>query len=97
MNPGPELNRRALLGATGLAAAGLLLPTAPAVAAPALARAGRPVLTHGVQLGDPRTDGAVVWTRAGEVNVDGATGQLRVDLRDQAGRSLWARTLDPMR
>jgi alkaline phosphatase D len=31
----------------------------------------------------------------GEVNVDGATGQLRVDLRDQSGRSLWATTLDP--
>jgi alkaline phosphatase D len=33
----------------------------------------------------------------GEVNVDGATGQLRVDLRDQTGRSLWATTLDPRR
>jgi alkaline phosphatase D len=68
MNPGPELNRRALLGATGLAAAGLLLPTAATAAtpatAPAFARSGRPALTHGVQLGDPRTDGAVVWTRA---------------------------------
>ncbi|WP_158280913.1 hypothetical protein [Promicromonospora sp. AC04] len=30
----------------------------------------------------------------GEVNVDGASGQLRVDLRDQAGRPLWATIRD---
>ncbi|SFS94024.1 alkaline phosphatase D family protein [Saccharopolyspora flava] len=59
----PEnLSRRALLrggvAGAGLLAAGALLP------APAFARSGRPVLTHGVQLGDPRPDGAVVWTRA---------------------------------
>ncbi|MBB5153055.1 alkaline phosphatase D family protein [Saccharopolyspora phatthalungensis] len=62
MSHEPVLNRRDLLrrGATGigLAAAGLLLPGT------ALASSGRPVLTHGVQLGDPRPDGAVVWTRA---------------------------------
>ncbi|MQA95522.1 MAG: alkaline phosphatase [Streptosporangiales bacterium] len=34
------------------------------MAAPGLVRGGRPRLTHGVQLGDPRRDGAVVWTRA---------------------------------
>ncbi|WP_433871769.1 alkaline phosphatase D family protein [Saccharopolyspora sp. CA-218241] len=55
-----ELNRRALLrrGAAGAVAGGLLLPGT------AMARRGRPELTHGVQLGDPRPDGAVVWTRA---------------------------------
>ncbi|GAA2354655.1 alkaline phosphatase D family protein [Saccharopolyspora halophila] len=62
MNPENHLNRRDLLrrGATGagLVAAGMLLP------ATAFARSGRPVLTHGAQLGDPRPDGAVVWTRA---------------------------------
>ncbi|QUH01001.1 alkaline phosphatase D family protein [Saccharopolyspora erythraea] len=62
-----RLNRRALLrgsaAGAGALAAGLLLPRA-AGAAPAFARPDRPLLTHGVQLGDPRPDGAVVWTRA---------------------------------
>jgi alkaline phosphatase D len=31
----------------------------------------------------------------GEVNVDGRTGELRVDLRDREGTSLWATTLPP--
>jgi alkaline phosphatase D len=57
-----HLNRRDLLrrgaAGAGLAAAGMLLPGT------AFARSGRPVLTHGAQLGDPRPDGAVVWTRA---------------------------------
>ncbi|MGW0890273.1 alkaline phosphatase D family protein [Saccharopolyspora sp. NPDC002578] len=57
-----DLLRRAITG-TGLAGAGLLLPSA-AGATPAFVRGGRPVLTHGVQLGDPRPDGVVVWTRA---------------------------------
>ncbi|MEB3367973.1 alkaline phosphatase D family protein [Saccharopolyspora mangrovi] len=52
-----ELLRRGATGA-GLLTAGALLPGT------AFARSGRPVLTHGVQLGDPRPDGAVVWTRA---------------------------------
>ena len=51
-----DLLRSALAG-TGAIGAGLL-------GAPAFARSGRPELTHGVQLGDPRPDGAVVWTRA---------------------------------
>ncbi|KAA5828730.1 alkaline phosphatase D family protein [Saccharopolyspora hirsuta] len=62
MSTDPALNRRTLLrgaAATGLAATGLLLSGAPA-----FARSGRPELTHGVQLGDPSPDGAVVWTRA---------------------------------
>ncbi|MBP2416089.1 alkaline phosphatase D family protein [Microlunatus capsulatus] len=33
----------------------------------------------------------------GEVNVDGRTGELRVDLRDRAGTSLWSTTLVPER
>ncbi|GAA2011706.1 alkaline phosphatase D family protein [Nocardiopsis rhodophaea] len=60
-SPASPVSRRALLtsGAVGLATA-----VAPG-AAPALAQGrNRPVLTHGVQLGDPRADGAVVWTRA---------------------------------
>ena len=58
-----HLSRRSALqlGATGTA--GVLL--AGGGAAPALAQGrNRPVLTHGIQLGDPRADGAVVWTRA---------------------------------
>ncbi|GAA3723217.1 alkaline phosphatase D [Spinactinospora alkalitolerans] len=57
------LSRRTLLrsGAIGLGAAAL----AGTRGAPVLAQGrNRPVLTHGIQLGDPRTDGAVVWTRA---------------------------------
>ena len=54
-----NLPRRTLLSGAGALAAGLLLPSAPAFARP-----DRPRLTHGVQLGDPRPDGAVVWTRA---------------------------------
>jgi alkaline phosphatase D len=53
-----SLTRRSFLGAT--TATGLLLAT-PSVA---LARSGRPVLTHGVQAGDPVNGSAVVWTRA---------------------------------
>lgn len=65
MSTNPALNRRTLLrgAATGLAASGLAASGLLA-GAPAFARSGRPVLTHGVQLGDPRPDGAVVWTRA---------------------------------
>ncbi|MGA6164251.1 alkaline phosphatase D family protein [Amycolatopsis magusensis] len=33
----------------------------------------------------------------GEVNVDGASGELTVDLRDAAGTSLWSKTLRPER
>ncbi|RCV54399.1 alkaline phosphatase D family protein [Marinitenerispora sediminis] len=59
----PRPTRRTLLraGAVGLGAAAVT----GFAGAPALARGGdRPLLTHGIQLGDPRTDGAVVWTRA---------------------------------
>ncbi|SFB27102.1 alkaline phosphatase D [Amycolatopsis marina] len=33
----------------------------------------------------------------GELNVDGLSGELRVDLRDGSGASLWSRTLRPQR
>ncbi|MFC4560553.1 alkaline phosphatase D family protein [Nocardiopsis mangrovi] len=61
--PATPLSRRTLLryGAVGIGAAA----AGSISAAPALAQGrNRPVLTHGIQLGDPRTDGAVVWTRA---------------------------------
>ncbi|MFE3459582.1 alkaline phosphatase D family protein [Nocardiopsis aegyptia] len=61
--PRTHLSRRSALslGATGTA--GVLL--AGGGAGPVLAQGrNRPVLTHGIQLGDPRADGAVVWTRA---------------------------------
>ncbi len=61
--PSPSrLTRRSLLrlGAVGAGAA-----LVGGQSAPALAQGkNRPELTHGIQLGDPRTDGAVVWTRA---------------------------------
>lgn len=56
-------SRRGLLrrGAAGLGVAAL----GSTSGAPALAHGNnRPTLTHGIQLGDPRPDGAVVWTRA---------------------------------
>ncbi|MBX9389389.1 alkaline phosphatase D family protein [Streptomonospora nanhaiensis] len=59
----PRPARRSVLryGAAGLGAAALAgLPGAPALAQ----GRNRPELTHGIQLGDPRPDGAVVWTRA---------------------------------
>ncbi|MFI6869514.1 alkaline phosphatase D family protein [Nocardia sp. NPDC050406] len=58
------LTRRTLLRTTALG-----LATAPALAAcsrddgPALVRQ-RPALTHGVAVGDPRTDGALIWARS---------------------------------
>ncbi|MDA2810973.1 alkaline phosphatase D family protein [Nocardiopsis sp. RSe5-2] len=52
------LGRGALLGGTALGAS--LVGGAPAFAQ----GKNRPKLTHGIQLGDPRPDGAVVWARA---------------------------------
>jgi alkaline phosphatase D len=59
------LNRRTLLQ-TGLVVGGGAVLGLPdkAFAAPALVRAGRPRLTHGVQSGDVTAHGAVVWARA---------------------------------
>ncbi|MGI5120253.1 alkaline phosphatase D family protein [Marinactinospora thermotolerans] len=60
MSPHP-LSRRTLLRAGAVGAGAVALSGA----APAFAQGrNRPVLTHGIQIGDPRTDGAVVWTRA---------------------------------
>ncbi|GAA1099932.1 alkaline phosphatase D family protein [Nocardiopsis composta] len=54
-------SRRGLIG-LGAAGAGAVLLGG---AAPAYAQGrNRPKLTHGIQLGDPRADGAVVWARA---------------------------------
>ncbi|MFE3545619.1 alkaline phosphatase D family protein [Nocardia sp. NPDC059177] len=59
---GPDftMSRRALLRATALG-----MVAAPAVAAcgPGLVRA-RPTLTHGIAVGDPRSDGALIWARS---------------------------------
>ncbi|MFC9665235.1 alkaline phosphatase D family protein [Nocardia sp. NPDC127606] len=57
------MSRRTLLRATALG-----VVTAPALVAcgddgPALVRA-RPSLTHGVAVGDPRSDGALIWARS---------------------------------
>jgi alkaline phosphatase D len=59
----PTSHPRRTLFKAGLAGAGALA-TGMLAAPPALARSGRPVLTHGVQSGDVTTDSAVVWTRA---------------------------------
>jgi alkaline phosphatase D len=67
MYPERAFDRRTLLRR---AAAGLSIFGAGAVfsrtatASPAFLRTDRPVLTHGVQIGDPRPNGAVLWTRA---------------------------------
>lgn len=55
------LSRRSLLLTGGVVAASAL---APARATPALARSGRPVITHGVQAGDVSATDAIVWARA---------------------------------
>ncbi|MEV0551675.1 alkaline phosphatase D family protein [Nocardia salmonicida] len=57
------MSRRTLLRATALG-----VVTAPALVAcgddgPALVRA-RPALTHGIAVGDPRSDGALIWARS---------------------------------
>ncbi|PRY01901.1 alkaline phosphatase D family protein [Allonocardiopsis opalescens] len=67
--PAPPLSRRTalrygVLGAGAAVTAGLLGAAPAGAAAPALVHRGRPELTHGIQLGDPRADGAVVWARA---------------------------------
>ncbi|GAA2776293.1 alkaline phosphatase D family protein [Saccharopolyspora taberi] len=72
-----NLGRRTLLTGTGALAAGLLLPSGPAFARP-----DRPRLTHGVQLGDPRPDGAVVWTRADRLSRMFVEISTRPDFRD---------------
>ncbi|MFV2102670.1 alkaline phosphatase D family protein [Micromonospora sp. LOL_024] len=63
-----EIDRRTLLRAGAVVAAGVaggVLPGGPgAFAAPAWRPGGRPVLTHGVQSGAAVADSAVVWTRA---------------------------------
>ncbi|WP_289008403.1 alkaline phosphatase [uncultured Thermomonospora sp.] len=56
--------RGGLLIGGGAMLAPLAAPTAPAAAAPALIRRGRPRLTHGVQSGDVTAGRAVVWARA---------------------------------
>jgi alkaline phosphatase D len=63
MQPRP-FERRAvfrLAAAGGLVAA---VPVGVAASAPALVRRDRPVLTHGVQSGDPLPGSGLVWTRA---------------------------------
>ncbi|WP_027344818.1 alkaline phosphatase D family protein [Hamadaea tsunoensis] len=55
------MNRRNLLrGSVAAAAGSLLVPGAAAAYVPG----GRPILTHGVQSGEPRATSALVWTRA---------------------------------
>ncbi len=65
-----SLHRRGLLGLIGAGAAGAGLP--------ALARsAGTVRFEHGVASGDPRADGAVIWTRA--TPSDPSARSIRVD------------------
>lgn len=56
------LNSTAVLGGVAIAAPGFALAqTAPAV----ITRdAMRPQMAHGIQSGDPTSDGAVIWTRS---------------------------------
>lgn len=65
-----SLHRRGLLGLIGAGAAGVSLPAA--------ARSSEPVsFEHGVASGDPRADGAVIWTRV--TPSDPSTRSVRVD------------------
>lgn len=64
-----SLNRRSLLRGTAAVGAGLPLGTllsspASAQGAPHLVRAGRPLLTHGVQAGDAVSGSVTLWSRA---------------------------------
>jgi alkaline phosphatase D len=64
---GRPLSRRTVLRGALLAGGALAVPgmlPGRAAAAPALVRAGRPVLTHGVQTGDVGLSSGTVWTRA---------------------------------
>lgn len=78
-----ELDRRSLLrgslaAGTGLALGAAALPEiSDAGSGPAFVRTGRPVLTHGVQSGDPTPDTAVVWTRADK------PGRMLVEVSDR--------------
>jgi len=58
-----KLSRRALFGGA-LAAGGALAVPGLGRSAPALARSGRPALTHGTQVGDVEYGTGTVWTRA---------------------------------
>jgi alkaline phosphatase D len=78
------MDRRTFLRASGVAVgatatSGLLVR--PAAAAPfGIVRSDRPVITHGVQSGDPSVDGVVVWARADR------TAQLKVAVQTGSRR-----------
>ena len=59
-----RFDRRTLLRAATVAGVAPLGTITSAGAVPALLRTDRPVLTHGVQTGDPLAGSALVWTRA---------------------------------
>ena len=56
-----SLSRRHFMAST---AAGVTLAAAGSLTRPALATAGRPVITHGIQSGDIGANHAVIWSRA---------------------------------
>jgi len=60
---GRGVARRGLLLGGAAGAASLFVPSR-AMAAPALVRAGRPMVSHGVQSGDVSASGGVIWARA---------------------------------
>jgi alkaline phosphatase D len=66
-HPPPLFTRRSLLGYTGSAATALLVGTGTLSASEAFtaAQPRRDPFTLGVASGDPRSDGVVLWTRAG--------------------------------
>jgi alkaline phosphatase D len=79
------VSRRSLLRGALVAGGTLALPTAfaaRATAAPALVRAGRPTLTHGVQSGDVGTTLGTVWTRADRPSRMIVEAGTRPDFRD---------------
>jgi alkaline phosphatase D len=58
------LSRRSIFRGVLAAGGALALGTGSAAASPALVRAGRPTLTHGLQSGDVTETAATIWARA---------------------------------
>jgi alkaline phosphatase D len=75
------MDRRTLLRGGLAATGGLIAGGALVQGAPAFAASGRPMLTHGVQSGEPRATSAIVWSRADQPSRLLVEVSLRPDFR----------------